>query len=297
MNFLAFDIGGTHTKYAIVTEDGEILKKNIAPTPESYEQLLRFMANVYSEEKPSPFIGLSCPGIYDPERNQITGSSALAYLIEKDIVGDIRKLLQGVDVFIENDGNCALLGEVWKGHAQGLENAAIVVVGSAVGGGALVNGKLLRGAFLNGGEFGYMLIDNDVERESFHSFGGKSGLNGLLALARRNGYPVANGVELFEKMESDGRLARLIQKQLLYTAIGIINLQYILDPAVIIIGGAISRNPVYIEMVKRAIDQVMRKRENYKVRPRIVPAKHSNDANLLGAVYTVMERTRRRKGR
>lgn len=290
MNYLAFDIGGTNTKYAVVSEDGEILRKKIAPTPESYGQLLRFITNVYSEEMPSPYIGLSCPGIYDPGRNQITGSSALAYLIEKDIVGDIREMLQGVDVFIENDGNCALLGEVWKGHARGLENAAIIVVGSAVGGGAMVNGKLLRGAFLNGGEFGYMLIDNDVERESFHSFGGKSGLNGLLAFARKNGYPAANGVELFEMIESDGRLAGLIQKQLLYTAIGIINLQYILDPAVIIIGGAISRNQTYMEMLERAIDQVMKKRENYKVRPRIVPARHSNDANLLGAVYVIKER-------
>jgi len=77
---------------------------------------------------------------------------------------------------------------------------------------------------------------------------------------------------------------------LFYSAIGIINLQYILDPAVIIIGGAISRNQTYMEMLERAIDQVMKKRENYKVRPRIVPARHSNDANLLGAVYVIKER-------
>lgn len=290
MNYLAFDIGGTNTKYANVSEDGDILSKRIVPTPESYGQLLRLITGVYLKESPAPFIGLSCPGIYNPSCNRITGSSALTYLIDKDIVGDIQGRLPGVDVFIENDGNCALLGEVWRGHARGLENVAIIVVGSAVGGGAMVHGKLLRGAFLNGGEFGYMLIDNDVERESFHSFGGKSGLNGLMAFAEKNGYPAANGVELFEMIKSDERLAALIQKQLRYSAIGIINLQYILDPALIIIGGAISSNPTYMRMLNRAIEQVMRKRENYKVRPRIVPAKHSNDANLLGAVYVIKER-------
>lgn len=251
---------------------------------------MRLITEVYRQERPAPLIGLSCPGIYHPERNRITGSSALAYLIERDIVGDLRKRLRGVEVFIENDGNCALLGEVWKGHARGLKHVAIIVVGSAVGGGALVNGELLRGACLNGGEFGYMLIDNDVEREAFHSFGGKGGLNGLLAFAEKNGYPAESGVELFERIRSDDRLATLIQQQLRYTAIGIINLQYILDPALIIIGGAISSNPTYMRMLDRAIDQVMKKRENYKVRPRILPAKHSNDANLLGAVYLIQKR-------
>ncbi|MEH6943249.1 ROK family protein [Bacillus sp. JJ722] len=282
MNYLALDIGGTNTKYAIISNDGKLLKKQEVKTPTSYEYLLDFIITTFHNENVnSKFIGLSCPGIYDPTLNQITGSSALSYLIDKDIVGDIKGVLPTVDVLIENDGNCALLGEVWKGHAQNVSDAAIIVVGSAIGGGAFVNGQLLRGAFLNAGEFGYMMIDNNVENQSYHSFGGKGGLNGLIRLAQKQGYPVTNGLELFQEMEGNPEIRLFVEQQLLYTAIGIINIQYVLDPSIIIIGGAISKNEKYIELLNKALEKIMLQRPLYKVRPHIMPAKNSNDANLL----------------
>jgi predicted NBD/HSP70 family sugar kinase len=286
INYLAFDIGGTNTKYALISNEGRLLKKKEIETPKSYETLLDFIINIFHDEKMnSPFIGLSCPGIYNPGLNQITGSSALSYLIDRDIVGDIKRFLPNVNVSIDNDGNCALLGEVWKGHAQNVDNAAIIVVGSAIGGAALVDGKLLRGAFLNAGEFGYMMIDNNVESQSFHSFGGKGGINGLINLVQKKGYSVKNGIELFQQLEKDDSLCKLVEQQLLYTAIGIINIQYVLDPSIIIIGGAISKNGKYIEMLNQALEKIMLLRPLYKVRPKIMPAKNYNDANLLGIVY------------
>ncbi|MCL6573614.1 MAG: ROK family protein [Bacillus sp. (in: Bacteria)] len=289
MNYLAFDIGGTNTKYAIISGEGRILKKKEVETPTTYQDLLAFIINTFHDENPlTTYIGLSCPGIYDPRVNQITGSSALSYLIDKDIVEDIKSILPTIQVVIENDGNCALLGEVWRGHAQNVDNAAIIVVGSAIGGGAFVNGQLLRGAYLNAGEFGYMMIDNDVKSMSFHSFGGKSGLNGLINLIQEKGYDVKNGIDLFNQLEKDDTLFKLVEQQLLYTAIGIINIQYVLDPSIIIIGGAISKNEKYIEMLKQALAKIMLQRPLYKVTPQIMPAKNSNDANLLGIVYKIL---------
>ncbi|QKE75795.1 ROK family protein [Arthrobacter citreus] len=286
MQYLAFDLGGTNTKYAFISNEGKVIDKQEVETPKDYDSLIMFIYKTFNNlNKDSNFIGLSCPGIYDPKLNRITGSSALSYLIEKDIVGDLKRILPSVDIWIENDGNCALLGEVWRGHAQDVDDAAIIVVGSAIGGAALVNGKLLRGAFLNAGEFGYMMVDNDVGALSFHSFGGRGGINGLVNIVQKKGYTVQNGIEIFQQIQNDVELCKFVESQLLYTAIGIINIQYVLDPSIIIIGGAISENRKYIEMLKQAIEKLMILRPNYKVKPFIIQAKNYNDSNLLGIVY------------
>jgi predicted NBD/HSP70 family sugar kinase len=117
------------------------------------------------------------------------------------------------------------------------KNAAIVVGGNAIGGGAFINGHLLQGVHLNVGEFGYMLIDNDIKDLSFHSLGGKGGLNGLVKYVRQNGYDVKNGLEVFAEMTKDKTLKEVVGQQLLYTTIGIINIQYIIDPSIILVGG------------------------------------------------------------
>ncbi len=286
MNYLAFDIGGSNTKYAYVSSQGVISSQKQIVTPASYDALITLIVTTFkASAAKTSFIGLSCPGIYDPALAQITGSSALAYLIDQDIVGDIQQQLPTVSVSIENDGNCALLGEVWQGHALSERDVAMIVVGSAVGGGAMIRGQLLRGSALGAGEFGYMMIDNDIETASYHSLGGRGGLNGLIRTVNQAGYPVSGGIELFQKLEIDDQLHKIIASQLQFTAIGIINIQYILDPAKIIIGGAISQNPLYIKMLQQALDQVMEKRPLYKVKPQIMAAKNYNDANLLGIVY------------
>ncbi len=286
MNYLAFDIGGSNTKFAFISDQGEISGKKQVSTPDSYDDLIAFIINTFqSSGVDTPFIGLSCPGIYDPLDNQITGSSALDYLIDRDIVGDLECRFPNVSVWIENDGNCALLGEVWQGHAHGVQDAAIIVVGSAIGGGAMVNGQLLRGSALHAGEFGYMMIDNDIKTPSYHSLGGTGGMNGLIQFINQAGYQVTNGIDLFEQLEVDDDLYHLVESQLLFTAIGIINIQYMLDPAIVIIGGAISQNARYIDMLHQALDKVLSARPLYKVIPRVTAAKNNNDANLLGIVY------------
>lgn len=286
MNYLAFDIGGTNTKYALVSDKGIFLFKEEVSTPSTYRELIKLVIDVYKANNvSSEMIGLSCPGIYDPEVNMITGSSALDYLIDNDIISDIKVELPKVDIVIENDGNCALLGEYWIGNAEGRKNAAIIVVGSAIGGGAVVNNRLLRGANLNAGEFGYMLIDNSVSELSFKSLGGKGGLNGLIGNVNRSGFSVTSGKDLFEQMKFNKSLEQYVEQQLLFIAVGIVNLQYIIDPEIVIIGGAISRNDYFIELVQHSVGKLMATRPLYKVKPTVMAAKFGNDANLLGIVY------------
>lgn len=286
MNYLSIDIGGTKIKSAIVNSDGCVNNKKIIDAPRTYKELIAYIKYLFtSNDIDSGTIGLSCPGIYSPKKNLIIGSSALDYLVNKDIVGDIKSILSNAKVVIENDGNCALLGEYWKGKYRHCDNMAILVVGSAIGGGAIVNGKLIRGSNLNGAEFGYMMLDNDILNSKYHSVGGKCGLKGLISYVNSKGYNIFDGFDLFSKMKEDKALYKLVKDQLKYLALAIINIQYIIDPDVILIGGGISRNKAFMEIVNENLKEIISIRENYKVRPKIDSVKNGNDSNLIGIAY------------
>lgn len=286
MDYLAIDIGGTRTKSAIVDSEGKLKNKENIPTPDKYEELISYIVRRFLENKiDSNTIGLSCPGVYSPINKTITGSSALSYLINKNIIDDIQSSLNDVKIIIENDGNCALLGEISTGEYDKINNILMLVVGSAIGGSAIVDGNLIRGANLNAAEFGYMMIDNNVEKSKYHSLGGKCGLNGLLNYINERGFSISNGKELFDKMSKNKELYSLVKNQLKYLALSIINLQYILDPDLVLIGGAISKNEKFINIIKDNVNEIMSLRENYKVKPKIESAKQGNDANLLGIAY------------
>lgn len=289
MDYLTFDLGGSYIKSAIISDSGLIFNKKIHKTPNTYEELLDYINNVFiNSDSVFNYIGLSCPGIYSQHENIICGSSAIDYIVGKDIVNDLNKLNTQLYSIIENDGNAAILGEYWKGNAIGSKNAIILVVGSAIGGGAIHNGQLLRGFNNGASEFGYMMLDNNVEQKKYHSLGGKIGMNGLINQINHFGYDFDNGKELFNKVTEDKILLDLVKKELIYLALGIINLQYIIDPEVILLGGAVSRNPIFINLIKENIQEILSIRKNYKIIPNVKASKYGNDANLLGIAYKII---------
>lgn len=286
MNYLSIDIGGTKVKSAVINNYGHINNRNLVNTPKTYEGLVSYIEEIfYSNDIDSETIGLSCPGVYSPYSNKIKGSSALEYIVNKDIVSDIETKVNKAKVIIENDGNCALLGEYWKGNYRNCDNMAILVVGSAIGGGAIINNKLVRGSNLNAGEFGYMMLDNNIENSNYHSVGGRCGLKGLISYVNSKGYNVSDGVNLFEKLESDTDLYKLVKYQLKYLALAIINLQYTIDPKVILIGGAISQNNTFMQLLEENINEIISIRKNYTISPKIDSVRKGNDSNLLGIAY------------
>lgn len=289
MNYLTFDLGGSYIKSAIITDSGLIFNKNKHKTPNTYKELLSYINYTYIQhEEISNCVGLSCPGIYSEHKKIICGSSAIDYIVGKDIVNDLNRLNKKLYSTIENDGNSAILGEYWKGYAENSKNAIILVVGSAVGGGAIYNGQLLRGFNYNACEFGYMMVDNDIHNQEYHSLGGKMGMNGLIRNINKYGYYFNNGEELFNDVINDENLADLVKKELRYLALGIINLQFIIDPEVILLGGAVSRNPIFINLIKENIKEILRIRSNYKIVPNVKASKYGNDANLLGIAYKII---------
>ena len=147
-NYLVIDGGGTFTKYALMDENAAILEKNKVPTPgykdhkkEDYYRMLDGIAEQYRDRIAG--IAMSLPGMLDSERGYCVTAGYLAYLSESPVAEELESRY-GFPVSIENDGKCAALAEFWQGSLKGCRNGAVVVLGSGVGGGLILNGALER---------------------------------------------------------------------------------------------------------------------------------------------------------
>ncbi|MDT2760148.1 ROK family protein [Enterococcus xiangfangensis] len=288
MKYLAIDIGGTNLKFGFVTQKGDLLQHWTVPIPLNYNSLIQKISEIYSSDKDILGVGVSSPGIYDSKSKKITGSSALEYLIGKSLKLDLSRSLN-TKVAIENDGNCALLGEYWQGNCKNSRISAIYVIGSAVGGSIQINGDILRGVNNNAGELGYSLVDNKPAVEKYGSLGGKIGFNALLKQLSKQGYHFKNGKELLSQSQINETLEKLIINELKYLASSLITLQYIVDPEVILIGGGVSQNTYFMNLIGRALRDVQDLRPNHKISPVVLSAKYGNDANLLGATFNLIK--------
>ena len=147
-NYLVFDAGGTFTKYALMDENAEILEKDKVPTPdyrtktkEDYYAVLDGVVEKYRNRIEG--IAISMPGMLDNKDGYCVTAGYLAYLAGSTVGTELSKRY-GIQVSVENDGKCAALAEFWRGSLKGCTNGAVVVLGSGVAGGIILNGNLFR---------------------------------------------------------------------------------------------------------------------------------------------------------
>lgn len=276
---LALDIGGTNIKYATVTNNGQILSSGKIKSPDNYSQLLSEIERIYLQfNNIEDVVCISCPSVY--KEGKLRGSSFLSYIIEKDIVGDIEAKLN-VKCYIENDGNCSVLGEYYFGEHSS-KNLAAIVIGSGIGGGIIINDQLLIGANSVGGELGFSLIDVNLgEIKPYSIFGSRAGMSNFIAEAQKIDRSVVCAEEVFES--NDQRFNQLVNLEAKTVAMQIINLQYIVDPQNIVIGGAISQNEVFLEKVKLQLNNYYEVLNYHTTRSNVYSSTHGNIGNLLGA--------------
>ena len=145
-NYLVFDAGGTFTKYALMDENAEILEKDKVPTPdyhtktkEDYYAVLDSVVEKYRNRIEG--IAISMPGMLDNRNGYCVTAGYLAYLAGSTVGTELSQRY-GIPVSVENDGKCAALAEFWRGSLRGCTNGAVVVIGTGVAGGIILNGKL-----------------------------------------------------------------------------------------------------------------------------------------------------------
>lgn len=281
MTILAFDMGGTAVKYGILTKQGELLEKGKFATPDNLDELIRLLVEVKTSYDYSfQGVAFSCPGAVNNETGIIGGASAIPYIHHFPF----RQLLEeklALPVTMENDANCAALAEVWLGAAKDKQDIIFMILGTGVGGSVIHDGKVHHGANLHGGEFGYMLMDQDG-----HTL---SDLGTVVNAAKRIGERLEpteeiDGVRAFELREDGNLIATEELKTMFYhLARSIFNLQYALDPELVVIGGAVSERNGFIDELNTYVDEVKASVPIAKIRPIVVSCEFGNDANLIGA--------------
>jgi len=277
MSVMVFDLGGTSVKYGKYDQE-KIIDKGFFKTPTTLDDLIEDMKKAMAQYENIEGIAISSPGAVNQTERRIEGISAIPYIHETSIFDAFEEAF-GVPVAIENDANCAGLCEVEMGAAKNGKNVVFMVLGTGMGGSIFMNRKLHAGSHLFGGEFGMTLNTN-----------GKTGSeNGtLVATAKkyneRTGQNV-DGIELLTLYDKGKPVAvEVINTMYDYIAEVLYNIQVIVDPDLVVLGGGISNRQTLPEELSERMDVLLENIDVLGAKPKIVNADFKNDANLLGAV-------------
>lgn len=295
-NFMVFDVGGTSTKWSVINELGDFKESSKFECPDTVEEFFHELIKISNEMKEKyevKGIAISAPGAVDGNIGIIGGITAIPYIHGPNFKEIISKGTN-LSVELENDANCAALGECWLGAGKYNKDLAFVVCGTGIGGAIVKDKKVHVGVHKHGGEFGYCSINFDLDNLKALNW---SHVGSTIALARNVAQlkgldeDSINGVEVFEMCSKGDKIAiQEVNKYYFNMAIGIYNIQYIFDPEVIILGGAISERPEYIDEINKRIDIMMNSDLEGTIKPVIKTCKFGNDANKLGALYNYLQR-------
>ncbi|PKG21590.1 ROK family protein [Niallia nealsonii] len=288
--YLVIDIGGTFVKFALMDGAGNILTKGKQRTPTA--NLTEFKNKLHSiienhDLSSVKGIALSCPGTIDVDTGMIYYGGSFPFLHEVNLAKELEEKY-GKDVSIDNDGKCAALAELWLGSVKDAKDSIVLILGSGIGGGIIINGKLHRGVNLSAGEVSYVMSQmNPITKEGKFFAYDCSAVQMVRRIAEiKNLEDATDGEGAFEYIkQGDEEANAIFNKYCIYLATQIFNLQYILDPEIIAIGGGISAQPILHDRIQWALSEVKKANPLHIANPNVMGCKFQNDANLYGALY------------
>lgn len=309
MYTIGIDLGGTNIVAAVVDEKYNIVAKAKTPTaiPRCAEEIFDDIAKVCKEAMSTAgltiddieWIGMGTPGTVNDE-----GIIEYANNLGFDNVPAKEMLVERLGnkpVYIANDANCAALGEAYAGCGNGSRNFVAVTLGTGVGSGIIVDGKLVTGVNSAGGECGHMVIVVDGEDCTCGRHGCWEAYASATALINQTKramqeYPDSVMHELAQKEgKVSGRTAfdamrrgdiagiKVVDQYIKYVACGLINLVNALQPEIICVGGGICNEGETLMRPLRRFIEAERYSVYSKIQTKILKAQLGNDAGIIGA--------------
>lgn len=297
----AVDLGGTHLRVALVDDSGRILRqlKQETPKGDSANCIINALANAaeqWSAEKQRVVAtSIMVPGAVDADKAVVLQAPNLPSLVNFNLKAALQDRL-GWPVFLENDANAAVVGEMWMGAARGCRDVMSVTLGTGVGGGVILDGKLWRGSHGSAGEIGHTTVD------PFSGLKCKCGNTGCLELfasataivrmARENlsSFPDSKlksdeltAERVYDAGHEGDELALAVFKRFgMYLGIGLANLINFIDPEIIVItGGAANGWDLFASEMYRQVEE--RAFRSIAQQVKIARAECGDNAGLLGA--------------
>ena len=288
--YLVFDIGGTHSKYALMDGKAEILEKGKFDTVRTNrEDFVKSLENIVEKYKDQiSGIALSMPGFIDSEKGFMVNGGSLFYIKNWPIVDELRKRF-GKKVTVENDARCAALAEYWQGNLKEYKNSVTLVLGTGIGGAIMIDGKIYRGSDLVAGEFSFILTNIMAGRKvenSMCAIASVPKMVGKVAERLNLTKEKANGEYVYSLAENGDEIALGdIRSYLSIIAFLIYNLNLVLNPEIFAIGGGISRQDLTHKILKEELEKIYDSMGLDLKIPKVTNCKFFNDANLIGALY------------
>jgi len=307
------DIGGTTVKMGLFDEKGDMLEKwEIVTRKENNgENILPDIVKSIKEKNSEKSIetddilgiGMGVPGPIT-EDGRVLKCANLGWGIFS-VADEMSKLTGVKKVKVGNDANVAALGEQWRGGGRGFDNIVMVTLGTGVGGGIIMNGKILTGENGAAGEIGHITVN---PKETLICGCGCKGCleqyssaTGVIRLAkerleasdkpselRKFADDEIGGKEVFDAYKAGDELAaEAVDEFAAYLGMGLGNVASVVDTQAFVIGGGLSKNgPIVIELIKKQYEKnVMFALKNTEFRL----AELGNDAGMYGAVRMVIQ--------
>lgn len=313
---IGVDLGGTTTKFAILTVEGDIQQRWSIDTnvldegahiiPDIIESINHHMKLYDMTADQFAGIGMGSPGTVDRKLGTVIG----AYNLNWKTLQQAKKEIEagtGIEFAIDNDANVAALGERWKGAGENDDNVAFVTLGTGVGGGIIADGHLLHGTAGSAGEIGHITVDPKgylctcgkhgcletaasatgvvrVARDMAEEYAGTSQLKQILD----DGNEISSKITFDLAKQGDPLAKMVVDKVAKYLGIALGNVGNTLNPAFIVIGGGVSAAGTFL------LDQVQAYFDEYtfpQVREttKLKLAELGNVAGVIGAASLALE--------
>ena len=308
--YLLIDIGGTFIKYSLTDAHAQKVSGGKVPTPLTGMDDLLAAIEGFAAPWKGQFEGcaVSMPGRIDTKRGIAhTGGILSGFMWEQPFAALLEQQL-GVPVTIANDGKCAAAAEAWTGSLAGVDNGLVLVLGTGIGGGIILNGKVYMGSHSAAGEVSNLVTElGSMEGDDFRFdvigkvaespvWAGKASASGLIAAYAAEKQlpahgPQPTGEEIFAAYASgEPEACRALKKFARRVALGIIGLQSVLDVERVAIGGGISKQPILVETLNEVYEEYILRGHPFSEaqarclpRPEIVPCRFLSEANQIGA--------------
>lgn len=295
---LGIDIGGTKIKFAKVYSDGTLKQTQKVNTPKDLTEFINQIDHIYNlfDSDDINSVAISLPGKVDSDEGVVYYGGSLPFLH----AFNFKKYFQdryNKNCTIINDGKAAALCELWLGNLRGIKNGLVVILGTGVGGGIILDGKLYQGTNFQAGEFSFLTKNVfDVNLKNIQGFE-LSAVNFIETCSNLLDHSkLYDGEKIFDEIKKNANadLTELFRNYSKSIVNLIINLQVVLDVEKVLIGGGISEQSVLIDEINRQYNSV--KKESTLYGEMIVPVvidtcAFKNNSNILGAVFAHIHHT------
>ena len=306
------DLGGTTVKMGLFDGEGNIIEKweIVTRKEDNGANILPDIAASIAdknqekgiEQKDILGIGMGVPGPIT-EDGRVLKCANLGWGVFS-VAQELSRLTGVEKVKVGNDANVAALGEQWRGGGRGFDSIVMITLGTGVGGGIILNGKILTGSNGAAGEIGHLTVNPKETRTCgcgkkgcLEQYSSATGITRMSAEKleqtdtpselRQYDHPIT-GLELFQAYKNDDALAKEIVEEFAgYLGMGLSHVAAVVDPQAFVVGGGVSKNgQIVIDVIKEKYEQnVMFALQGKEFRL----AELGNDAGMYGAVRMILE--------